>query len=181
MALNTFGLLFSDTFYTNTGTNPDWTVPSDGSFLVPSMCPGKFDYKPATTSMLYHDYTELWLGYPTWTATWQLLEDVDVEAIRQAYTSAISSGTSYGRCWVYWLNGETGAWQADGAIMDEPKQAGYTGELAKDFSLTFGRLGLQMNSHHFYATGSTSAFDRIEAGDTLEYGSSDYANNTYRY
>jgi hypothetical protein len=162
MALNTFAFVPSNKFV-NKAVNQavpyngylfekmawEYIQPFDEEFIIPSVCPAVPEYIPGYESA-YWDYNQLWVGYPTFTVTWPVIPKEDVEIIQSAYRFAFKYTNT--RCWFYQMNGETGNWQIRAGFMDEPKQNGYKGDAIANFSMTFTRIGFNMNEPNLQDT-----------------------------
>lgn len=145
---NTFGFLPSDLFsnysWTSLGgmvTRP-WSavVPTTG-WIVPSTCVDSngIEYKPGEERQLYLSYEEVWIGPPSITYTWTMLNEADVAAIRTGYFQAYS--TTRSRVWFMLYSGETQTWRVESGFMDPPSNEPEIGSLTSQFRVTFRNIG----------------------------------------
>lgn len=146
----------------------------DTGFVIPASCPQEFEYTPGE-STLYWDDNEAFQGWPQVKAVFDVTDRVTYEAIKQDYNNYISGGYSYGRCWFYWYNNETGAYELGSGIMQFPDQEGFNADWAEGFFVTFEKLNLHQTAHTLL-----DAFD-VEGGATYYYGNTaNYADNAWK-
>jgi hypothetical protein len=115
-------------------------VPATG-WIVPSTCLDSdgVEYKPGEEMALYLSYEQVWIGPPSITYRWSMLNETDVALIRSGYFQALS--TTRSRVWFMLYSGETQTWRVESGFIDPPTNEPEIGSMTPTFKLTFRNIG----------------------------------------
>lgn len=169
--------------YTNNYSADLSDAPEYAEYVRFQICPRIKELTPGVEEIYYQDFSKAWIGHPRGIFEWELLPLADFERLLWVFNqarprwspSSLTIAGTHGRVTACYQNARDGDFELTGSVLNEPRaMGGREGSYAKNVQVPLAKMGLHKRGYEALAT-QTWWNDQIEAGETFEYGSSDFA------